>query len=315
MHGGRRQFAGGKGEEYLTSVLLKKVELPNGECIAYREREGGEKNLLLIHGNMTSSKHWDLVLENIDASFKVFAIDLRGFGESSYHQKIFSLKDFSNDIKEWVDVIGLTDFAVVGWSTGGGIAMQFAIDYPGYVNKLILLESVSTRGYPIFATNENGMPDVTKRLTTYEQIKLEPTKVITTQTAYDERNREFLKIVWNAVIYYHNQPEPWRYEEYVDDMLTQRNYAEVIHALNTFNISGIDHDAAIGTNQAKDITIPVLVLRGEHDLVVTQNMTQEIIEDLGENARFIELKNCGHSPLVDDLGQLLGVITDFLNIY
>lgn len=315
MLGELRRFAGEKGDPYLKTITLKKLVLPNGEALAYREREGGEKKVLLIHGNMTSSKHWDLILENMDPCFKLYAVDLRGFGESSYHQKIYSLKDFSDDVKQWVDAMGLNDFSIVGWSTGGGVALQFVIDYPGYVNKLILLDSVSTRGYPSYAVNELGIPDLERRLTTYDQIVADPLKVIPTQTAYDQRNRDFLKAVWNAVIYDRNQPEAWRYEEYVDDMLTQRNYAEVIHALNVFNISAIDNEAAKGTNQAKNINVPVLVLRGEHDMVVTANMTQEMIDDLGEIAKYIELENCGHSPLVDDLGQLLGVITDFLNIY
>ena len=42
-------------------------------------------------------------------------------------------------------------------------------------------------------------------------------------------------------------------------------------------------------------------------------MAKEIIEDLGDVARFVELKDCGHSPLVDDLDQLLQVITEFLD--
>jgi hypothetical protein len=41
-------------------------------------------------------------------------------------------------------------------------------------------------------------------------------------------------------------------------------------------------------------------------------MTQELLEDLGEKAAFIELKNCGHSPLVDDLPQLLQAMSSFL---
>jgi pimeloyl-ACP methyl ester carboxylesterase len=96
-------------------------------------------------------------------------------------------------------------------------------------------------------------------------------------------------------------------------MMTQRNLAEVYHALNTFNISHINNLAADGTNQAKEITIPVLILRGEHDLVINADMAEETMADLGENARFVELKNCGHSPLVDDLEQLLSVISEFLN--
>ena len=111
---------------------MKEVQLTNGETIAYREREGGEKKVLLIHGNMTSSKHWDLVLDNMAEEFKLYALDLRGFGNSSYNQLITSIKDFSDDVKLFVDEIGLKDFAIVGWSTGGAVAMQFAADYPDY---------------------------------------------------------------------------------------------------------------------------------------------------------------------------------------
>ncbi|MGJ7919478.1 intracellular short-chain-length polyhydroxyalkanoate depolymerase [Neobacillus sp. LXY-4] len=297
----------------MTKISLKKVPLPNGETIAYREREGGVKKVLLIHGNMTSSKHWDLILENMDSDYKLIALDLRGFGESSYRQPIWSLKDFADDVKLFVDAIKLTDFSLVGWSTGGGVGMQFVADYPGYTKKLVLLDSVSTRGYPIYAANDLGLPDPNKRLTTYEQIKADPLRAIPIQAAYIQENRELLKAIWNGVIYDRNQPEPERYEEYVDDMLTQRNYAEVNYSLNTFNISAIHNEAATGTNQAKEITIPVLVLRGEHDLVITKEMAQEILVDLGQNARFVELKNCGHSPLVDDLVQLLSVISEFLN--
>lgn len=313
MPGGQQLYVGERDEAYLRTMRIKKVELVNGETIAYREREGGEKKILLIHGNMTSSKHWDLVFENMDPSYKLYAIDLRGFGESSYHQKIFSLKDFADDVRLFVDRIGLTDFSIVGWSTGGGVAMQFIIDHPGFANKLVLLDSVSTRGYPIYAVNELGIPDLSQRLTSYEQIKSDPIRAIPIQKAYDQKNRELLKAIWNGVIYDRNQPQQKRYEEYVDDMLTQRNYAEVNYALNVFNISSIDNEAAPGTNQARDITIPILVLRGEHDLVITAQMAEEIVADLGENARFVELKNCGHSPLVDDLGQLLSEISAFLN--
>ena len=56
----------GSWEMTLINVQYKHVQLPNGETIAYQEREGGHKKVLLIHGNMTSSVHWDLVLENMD---------------------------------------------------------------------------------------------------------------------------------------------------------------------------------------------------------------------------------------------------------
>ncbi|PLR97679.1 intracellular short-chain-length polyhydroxyalkanoate depolymerase [Bacillus sp. T33-2] len=293
-------------------VVIKKVDLPNGETIAYRKRAGGEKKVLLIHGNMTSSKHWDLLIDAMDAEYKIFALDMRGFGESSYDVPVLSIKDFADDVRMFVDAIGLQGFAAIGWSTGGAVAMQFAADHPGYCDKLVLLASASTRGYPFYGTTAEGVPDLNDRYKSYEDIKGDQSRTAAIQSAYDTGNRDLLKAVWNTLIYTHNQPEPAHYEEYVDDMMTQRNLAEVYHSLNTFNISGAHNGLLKGTNQVQDIDIPVLVLRGERDLVITKEMADEIIEDFDGRARFVELKDCGHSPLVDDLDQLRNVITEFL---
>lgn len=295
----------------MVNVVMKEVQLKNGETIAYREREGGEKKILLIHGNMTSSKHWDLVLDNWAEEYKVYALDLRGFGKSSYKTLITSIKDFSDDVKLFVDEIGLKDFAIIGWSTGGAVAMQFTADYPGYCNKLILLASESTRGYPFDGkVSEN---EKVRRLSRYEDIKQDLVRTIPVQAAYDTNNEALLKLIWNAVIYTKNQPNPALYDEYVQDMRTQRNLAEVHHSNNTFNISHHFNGLVKGNGLVDQINVPVLVLRGDRDLVITAEMTKELVEDLGEKAKFVELKDCGHSPLVDDLPQLLHEVTEFLN--
>ena len=291
---------------------LQKVRLPNEEQIAYRERTGGEKTVILVHGNMTSSKHWDLLIDVLEKKYKVYAPDLRGFGESSYHNRVTSIKNFSDDLKGFVDALGLKDFYLIGWSTGGAVCMQFEADYPDYCEKLILLASASTRGYPFFGTKEDGTPDLQHRLVTIEEVEQDAGKTLVIQGMYDTRNREGLKAVWNGVIYTHNKPADKKYEQYIDDMLTQRNYADVIHSLNLFNISDQHNGINEGTNQAKDITIPVLILRGDRDYVVTEQMTLEIEEDLGDNATSIRLLDAGHSPLVDDLEQLKKAIENFL---
>lgn len=292
------------------NVTMKEVQLKNGETIAFREREGGEKKVLLIHGNMTSSKHWDLVLDNMSEEYKLYALDLRGFGKSSYNKLITSIKDFSDDVKLFVDEIDLKDFAIVGWSTGGAVAMQFAADHPGYCNKLILLASESTRGYPFDGkTSEN---EELRRFSSYEDIKRDLIRTLPVQAAYDTNNVDLLKLIWNAVIYTKNQPEPDLYDEYVQDMRTQRNLAEVHHSNNTFNISHHHNGLVDGNGLVDQINVPVLVLRGDRDFVVNAEMTKELVDDLGPKAKFVELKDCGHSPLVDDLPQLLKEITNFL---
>lgn len=292
---------------------LKKVALANGEQIAYRERGGGERVVVLVHGNMTSSKHWDLLMEKLDDKFTVVAPDLRGFGESTYYERITSIRDFSEDVHQFIEALNLEKFDMVGWSTGGAVAMQYVADHPGKCEKLVLLASASTRGYPFFGTKQDGSPDLDRRLVSLEDVEQDAGKTKAIQGLYDSANREGLKAVWNALIYTHNTPDADKYEEYVDDMLTQRNLADVYYALNTFNISSMHNGVTEGSNQVKDIQIPTLVLRGDRDYVVTEQMTNEIMEDFGDNAQFIALTDMGHSPLVDDIDTLTKTIETFLD--
>ncbi|MBN3525467.1 intracellular short-chain-length polyhydroxyalkanoate depolymerase [Paenibacillus apiarius] len=291
---------------------LKSVLLPNGETLGYREREGGDEVILLIHGNMNSSYHWDVVLEHLDARYKVYAIDLRGFGISTYHQPIRALRQFSEDVKLFAQAIGLKQFAVMGWSTGGGVAMELAADWPEAVTKLILLASVSTRGYPFYDNGENGLPDVTKRIATYEGIEALPRNQAVRE-ANAREDRAFMKQLYEAVIYDRNRPDEARYEAYIDDILTQRNLMDVYYALNAFNISVFDNEAAAGSGAVQRIAAPTLVLRGERDMVISEAMAAETLADLGAIAQFISLQDCGHSPLVDDLPQLLQAVEAFLS--
>lgn len=92
---------------------MRSVDLPNGETIGYREREGGTVPLLLLHGNQTSSKHWDVLLEAMDSQYKLYAMDLRGFGTSSYETPIDSLADFAADVEAFVAELGLESFHLV----------------------------------------------------------------------------------------------------------------------------------------------------------------------------------------------------------
>jgi pimeloyl-ACP methyl ester carboxylesterase len=293
-------------------MALQRVTLGNNETIAYRERSGGKQTIILVHGNMTSSKHWDVLMDALDSKYTVYALDLRGFGESSYTKRITHIKDFSDDLKGFVDALGLRDFHLIGWSTGGAVCMQFEADYPGYCQKLILLASASTRGYPFFGTKSDGTPDLEKRLRTIEDVEQDTGKTLAIQSLYDTGNREGLKAVWNALIYTHNKPSNEKYDEYVDDMLTQKNLTDVYHSLNTFNISDKNNGLSDGTNQAKDLIVPILILRGDRDYVVTEQMTNEIVEDLGNNATYIQLEDTGHSPLVDDLPRVKELIETFL---
>lgn len=289
---------------------VRTVDIPNGETIGYRVREGGDVPVVLLHGNMTSSYHWDLVFEAMDDRFTLYAMDMRGFGASSYEEPIDSLHDFASDVEAFVDAVGLESFHLWGWSTGGGVAVSVAASLPGRVRSLVLMAPVSTRGYPIYVKDEAGQP-TDEVAATREEIANDPVQVVPMVAANETEDREAYRTVWDSLIYTHDPPDEERYEAYVDDMLTQRNLVDVFYALAHFNVSEAENAYGPGDGTASDVEAPALVLHGDRDHVITRGMVEEILEDLPDTT-FVELEDCGHSLPVDALDETVERVEGFL---
>ncbi len=290
-------------------MTLKYVPLKN-ETIAYREQGSGNKTLILVHGNMTSSQHFDILMERLPRDIKVYALDLRGFGGSSYNNPVNHLKDFSSDIKEFVDRLSINKFSMLGWSTGGGIAMQYCIDHPEDVDKLILVESVGISGYPIFKKDDKGQPIIGEHLTTKDELSKDFVQVKPILDAYANKDKATLRAIWDAAIYTNKKPNEESYEVYLDDMLTQRNLVDVDYALMYFNISNEHNGVVEGTGEIDKIKQETLVFQGKNDLVVPKYMGDSISNGI-KDSKYI-LHDYGHSPFVDDLDMVLDNLLSFL---
>ncbi|MEG3437201.1 alpha/beta hydrolase [Pannus brasiliensis CCIBt3594] len=291
--------------------MLKSIELGNGETYGYREAGEGDRTLILIHGNMTSSKHWDVAIDRLRDKFHIYAVDLRGFGASSYHREINSLKDFSEDIKLFIERLGLNKFSLAGWSTGGGVAMQFAADYPSFVEKLILVASVGIQGYALPKRNGMGRIIAGEFLTTKEEIANDPA-IAPGLIALGNRDKVFYRNLWDSLIYTKYKPAPEQYAEYIEDSLTQRNLVDVFYALTHFNISPEFNGIDSGSGDVTRIQAPTLILQGDRDLVIPRISAEEIARDLPNSELFI-VPDCGHSPLIDSLDILVDKIIEFLD--
>ncbi|WP_315118385.1 alpha/beta hydrolase [uncultured Clostridium sp.] len=290
---------------------IKTIKISNGEVIGYREAGCGNETILLIHGNMTSSKHWDLLMDKLTPKYKIYAVDLRGFGASSYNNRVNSLRDFSEDVNDFCEKIGVTNAIVIGWSTGGGVAMYLAADHGDKVKELVLVESVGVKGYPIFRKNEEGKSIIGDFLKTKEEIEQDSVQVAPVLKAIENRDKEFYRALWNHAIYTHNKPEDDRYEEYLEDMLTQRNLVDVDYSLIHFNITEEFNGISKGDGAAKRIEAPTLIFQGDRDYVVPHTMAEDIKKHI-KNSEMILLKDCGHSPFVDSLDELCEKINSFI---
>jgi pimeloyl-ACP methyl ester carboxylesterase len=107
--------------------------------------------VLFLHGNATSSRFFEEMLGDLADVYWGIAPDLRGFGESQPRpvDATRGLRDFSDDLRALVEALELTDQPIhlVGWALGGGIAMQYLLDYPAHVATMTLLATISPYGF------------------------------------------------------------------------------------------------------------------------------------------------------------------------
>jgi len=275
------------------------VPLPNGETLAYRSCGQGPA-VLLIHGNMSSSVHWQTTMEALEPSFKVIAPDMRGFGDSTYTKSFDSLRELAADLEMLLIELGVGACSVVGWSAGGGVAMEMAADLPNAVEQIVLVESVPTTGFPMFRKDANGAPILTSPLRTKQEIAADPVQVLPVLNALQSGDRAAMRALWNAVIYNQHQPPADDYELYLDAILKQRCLVDLDYALMVFNITRRASAAAAGSGRIDSIRCPVILVQGGRDLVVPEAWSRQTQEDFGERAQWISFPNAGHSPITDD---------------
>lgn len=104
-------------------------------------RLGTAPVLWLIHGIGDSSRTWEPVLPLLAEGCTVVAPDLLGHGASDKPRADYSIGGFANGMRDLQVVLGVERATIVGHSLGGGVAMQFAYQFPERVDRMVLVSS------------------------------------------------------------------------------------------------------------------------------------------------------------------------------
>jgi len=112
----------------------------HGQRIGYRA-EGSGPLLVLLHGIAGSSATWDDLIPRLSGRHRVLAPDLLGHGESAKPDGDYSLGAYANVLRDLFEVLGHARATLVGHSLGGGIALQFAYQFPERCERLVLVSS------------------------------------------------------------------------------------------------------------------------------------------------------------------------------
>jgi pimeloyl-ACP methyl ester carboxylesterase len=112
----------------------------HGRRVIYRIAGSGPP-VVLIHGMLNSSSHWQSVAMELARDHTVIAPDLIGHGDSAAPRGDYSLGAHAASIRDLLAAIGIDRASIVGHSLGGGVAMQFFYQFPQRVERLVLISS------------------------------------------------------------------------------------------------------------------------------------------------------------------------------
>lgn len=100
--------------------------------------KGQGKPLILLHGNGEDNSYFVYQVAYFSRFYRVIAIDTRGHGQSPRGTAPFSIQQFAEDLRGFLDQHEIPKAHILGFSDGGNIALTFALHYPERVDRLIL---------------------------------------------------------------------------------------------------------------------------------------------------------------------------------
>jgi pimeloyl-ACP methyl ester carboxylesterase len=113
----------------------------NGIATFY-EDSGQGPAVVLVHGHSADLRLWDLQAPAlVDAGYRVIRYDVRGHGRSTAPPTGYTWENYTLDLRDLLDGIAVARAHFVGLSMGGGIALQFALDFPQQVSSLVLVDA------------------------------------------------------------------------------------------------------------------------------------------------------------------------------
>jgi len=256
-------------------LQIKKIKLSNGETLAYREVGSASQVLILLHGTWASSAHFYHIAPLLSPYFHVIALDMRGFGNSTYNNPISTHEELADDIKLFVDEMKISKCSMLGWSTGGGIAVYFAAKYPENVDKIILLASLGPQGVPKYKVDPNGQKE---RITRKEDLKDLFTSVVV--AAVDKGDREFMEKNFDAFVTI--KPAEDVCKILVDETMMQKHFIVIDEANFMFNVTDEDNGILKGDGMVKKVKCKTLVIQGEQDSAIDVEVAKKWKKFMGD---------------------------------
>ncbi|MFK4312619.1 MULTISPECIES: alpha/beta fold hydrolase [unclassified Bacillus (in: firmicutes)] len=239
--------------------------------------EGSGPVILFLHGLGGNSNNWLYQRKYFKKTWTVISLDLPGHGKSEGVE--ISFKEYSNVLYELCNHLKLKSVTICGLSKGARVGIDFAIQYPRFISSLIVVNA-----FPYLEP-----ADRKERLEVYDLLSLQDKG----KTWADTLLRAMGVEDNDAIVRGFHQSLQMIHPTHI-----QRLFAELV-----------DYDQR---PYLSNIACPALIIRGENDYFVPEKYVREFEKHL-RNVTFVELKNSGHLPYLEQPTSFNVTVEAFLN--
>ena len=250
--------------------------------------------VILIHGLGASAEIWQKNVEALAEQYRVYVPDLVGFGRSDKPSVDYSPSYFTGFINDFMNALNIKRTCLVGNSLGGGIALQYALQFPHKVEKLVLVDSAGLGKEVTFPLRLMSLPVIGELMTRPSRkgvyLYFKPAvgdPVLLTEDFID--------------LYYELHSLPG----------AQKSMLRVLRSIS--NIRG-GRTKILRTVMARlhTITVPTLIVWGKQDKVLPVRHAYVANEKI-LNSKVHILDPCGHMPQFERPEEFNRIVLEFLS--
>ncbi len=267
----------------------------HGHQIGYR-RGGQGPVLLLLHGIAGSSLTWVPAMRLLESDYTVLAPDFLGHGASEKPLGDYSLGNLATVIRDFLNLLGIDRATVVGQSFGGGVAMQFAYQFPERCERLVLVDAGGLGREVNWILRLATLPGAE-----YVMPVLFPAFV-------GNWGDSVVKFCGGRGFRHAEAVEMWRSYRSLTEGESRRAFVRTIRSV--IDPGGQSVSAADRLYLAAHT--PTLIVWGDHDRIIPLHHAYLAHEAI-PNSRLVVMEGVGHYPHVEEPVRFVEILRDFLH--
>jgi len=285
------QIAGRSPTDKIMNILLSHKFNEGGSIIGYFVtvdsgvnlyvediNPSGSKTIVFLHGWPLSNEQFEYQFNILPAmGYRCIGVDWRGFGKSDRPMSGYSFNRLADDIRSLVDTLQLTNFTLLGHSTGGAIAMRYVSRHHGFgVSKLVLVDAAAPVGFTAETANDF------------------------LKTCLNDRPKMMQNVTDNFFFQYITKP----FSDWFMQMGLQAASWSTAAIIKTLRDEKLYADLP-------NIHIPTLIIHGIHDKVIPFSQAQELNQAI-RNSKLVPFQYSGHGAFWEERDKFNSVITQFI---